>query len=145
MKLSSAEIRLRTNFFRAFNCLRELGFRRRRFHATAHEYEVWFYDSLRGRAVRLTLERQWSYRYLYVLFLQRDSQKNVWVPLGYLDAWLAERGWSQREIHAVFEASLPVPNMSDQEQLVFLSSVASIVCSSVSSFGQERLSEETET
>jgi len=53
-----------TRFADAFKCLEEAGLSRRRLRVTAHEYEVW-YSSWRY-AVRLTLERQWSYEYLFV-------------------------------------------------------------------------------
>jgi hypothetical protein len=60
-----------TRFADAFKCLETVGLSRRRLQATAHEYEVWY--SSRRYAVRLTLERQWSYEYLFVELFQRSE------------------------------------------------------------------------
>lgn len=128
MKLNPMEIQLRTNLYKAFECLQGLGFSRKRFRSTAHEYEVFYYSSVRGQAVRLTIERQWGYRYLFVLFLERESQAGDWSPLYYLDRWLQQRGWSQSATKALFESETPIQNMSDQEQLAFLGKAANVVC-----------------
>lgn len=128
MRLHPVEIQLRTNLYKAFECLRDLGFPRKRFRSTAHEYEVFYYSPVRGQAVRLTIERQWEYRYLFVLFLERESHSGDWATLYYLDSWLQQRGWSQSVIKALFKSETPILNMSDQEQLAFLSKAADVLC-----------------
>lgn len=92
MELHLVEDWLRENLHKAFACLDDWGFRRRRFRATAHEHEIWRYDAAQERAVRLTLERQWGYKYLFVLLLERGFQSDGGVRLCYFDDWLKQRG-----------------------------------------------------
>lgn len=52
---------------------------------TAHEYEL-FYSGAQ-KAVCITLERQWVYQYVFVLFYKK-SPHGEWEPVGYLDKLL---------------------------------------------------------
>jgi len=117
-----------TRFADAFKCLETVGLSRRRLRETAHEYEVWY--SSRQYAVRLTLERQWSYEYLFVQFFQR-SETGGWEPLFYLDRWLRNHGWQDAQIEALLKAPEPVPNLPEKEQEAFLRDVADITCTCV--------------
>lgn len=126
MILRPAEKQLRANLYTAFECLRRLGLRRRRFSASAHEYEAWFYSST--CAVRLTLERQWGYQYLFVLFLSRGSLHEEWRAVGYLDSWLHQHGWGRERIEEVLDAGVPVQNLHSTAQLQYLRRVAELVC-----------------
>jgi hypothetical protein len=114
-----------TRFADAFKCLEEAGLSRRRLRVTAHEYEVWY--SSQRYAVRLTLERQWSYEYLFVQFFQR-SERGEWEPLFYLNRWLKSQGWEETQIETLLKASEPVPNLPEEAQEAFWRRVAAIVC-----------------
>lgn len=126
MILRPAEKQLRANLYTAFECLRRLGLRRRRFCASAHEYEGWFYSS--ACAIRLTLERQWGYQYLFVLFHFRGSLHEEWQPVCYLDWWLRQRGWDRERIEEVLDAGAPVQNLPSTAQLQYLRRIAELVC-----------------
>jgi len=123
LKMQEKEFLLR--FADAFKCLEGLGLSRRRLRATAHEYEVWY--SNRQYAVRLTLERQWSYEYLFVQFFQR-SEVGDWVPLFYLERWLRSQGWDGTTIESLLKAREPVPNLSEEAQRRFWHRVAEVTC-----------------
>jgi len=114
-----------TRFADAFKCLETVGLSRRRLQATAHEYEVWY--SSRRYAVRLTLERQWSYEYLFVELFQR-SERGEWEPLFYLNRWLKSQGWEDTQIETLLKASEPVPNLPEEAQEAFWRRAAAIVC-----------------
>ena len=116
-------------FANAFECLRACGLSRRRVRATGHEYEVWY--SNRRHAVRLTLERQWNYEYLFVQFFQRAAD-GLWQPTLYLEQWLRNKGWDNAQIEALLKASEPVPNLPEGAQNHFLSCVAEATCACAS-------------
>ncbi len=111
----------------AFVCLIEVGLVYRRIRATAHEYEVRYAN--RRQAVRITLERQWSYQYLFVQFYRRN-EGGEWIPVSYLDSWLAQQGWEQEAILALLKCPQPVMSLSDAEQVEFLEKAAKVVCAS---------------
>jgi hypothetical protein len=115
-------------FTEAFACLRTHGMSRRRVRCSSHEYELWYYNQ--QYAVRITLERQWNYQYVFVIFSKR-GESNTWTPLIYLDKWLKEHGWKQEEIESVLQADQPIPNLPKDEQAAFLYRVAEVVCNSV--------------
>jgi len=116
-------------FANAFECLHAIGLSRRRVRETGHEYEVWY--SNRRHAVRLTLERQWSYEYLFVQFFQRAAN-GLWQPVFYLEQWLKSRGWDNARIEALLKASEPVPDLPEETQKHFLSRVAEATCACAS-------------
>ncbi len=129
-KLHPLEQQLRENLCEAFRCLQALGFRRGAFRATAHEYELWYRRST--QAVRLTFERQWEFRYLFVLFYLRHEQRGKWLPLLYFDQWLRAKGWSQEEVDSVLRLDAPVQNLSCADQQAFLNKAAKVLCEHVS-------------
>lgn len=93
---------------------------------TAHEYEL-FYSGAQ-KAVRITLERQWVYQYVFVLFYKK-SPHGEWEPVGYLDKLLLERGWSQTAVEALLDAKAPVMNLPLEKQEAFLGRIAEVICS----------------
>lgn len=113
-------------FQKAFDGLRECGMTRSRICSTAHEYELFYSGS--QKAVRITLERQWAFQYVFVLFYKKNPH-GEWEPVGYLDKLLLERGWSQTAVEALLDAKAPVMNLSLERQEAFLGKIAEVVCS----------------
>ncbi len=128
-RLNPTRQQLKENLCEAFACLQALGFRRGRFRATAHEYELWYHNA--EQAVRLTFERQWEFRYLFVLFYIRRERKGEWIPLLYLDRWLRAKGWSQDEVDSILQLDTPIQNLSAEKQQAFLSKAAMVLCEQV--------------